>query len=94
MIIVVGPLAWALELEQPVEDHQRVAKRAGHDDRVQSGELVAHVVEPGHPAAAGEVPGVRAGVDGADRDPEAHAVDGGDVPVAEDLDERYAPVKA
>jgi hypothetical protein len=29
-----------VELEQAVEDHQRVAQRAGHDDRVQAGELV------------------------------------------------------
>ena len=60
-------VAGGLEFEQPVEDHQRVAQGAGHDDRVQSGELVAHVVQPGHPAAAGEVPRVGAGVDGADR---------------------------
>ena len=44
------------------------------------------------PAAAGEVARVGTSVDRADRHPEAHPVDGGDVPVAQGLDERDAPV--
>jgi hypothetical protein len=32
-------LTGRLQLEQAVEDHQRVAQGAGHDDRVQAGEL-------------------------------------------------------
>ncbi len=75
-------VAGRLEFEQPVEDHQRVAQGAGDDDRVQAGELVAHVVQPGHPAAGGEVAWVESGVDRADRHAETHPVDGRDVPVA------------
>jgi hypothetical protein len=75
-------LAGRGQFEQPIEDHQRVAQCAGNDDRVQAGELVGEVVQPGDPAAAGEVARVRTGVDRADRHAEAHPVDGGDVPVA------------
>jgi len=86
-MLSVGPPSPGSELQQPVEDHQRVAQRAGHDDRVQAGELVGHVVQPGHTAAASEVPRVGSGVDRGDRDLEAHPIDGRDVPVAEALDE-------
>jgi len=51
------------KLEQAVEDHQRVAQGAGHDDDVQAGELVSEVVQPGDAAATGEVARVGTGVD-------------------------------
>lgn len=44
-----------LQLKQPVQRDQRVAPGAGDDDRVQAGELVAHVVQPRHAAAGVEV---------------------------------------
>jgi len=80
--------AGRLEFEQAVEGDQRVAQGAGDDDRVQAGELVAHVVQPCHAAAGVEVARVGAGVDRADGDAEAHPVDRRDMSVAERCDER------
>jgi len=69
-------------LEQPLEDVQRVAQRAGDDDGVEAGELVGEKVEVGDPATGTEVAGVGSGVQGADGDDEAQPISGGDLSAA------------
>lgn len=73
----VGALAGVLAVDQ-VDHVQRVARGARQHTTREPDRLVVEHVQPGRAAAAPEVLGVRARVDAADRDDEAHPVDARD----------------
>jgi len=67
------------------QQHQAVAQRAGHGDGVEAGELVGNQVVPGDAPAGAEILRVGAGMHGAHRYDEAHAIGGSDLTAAPDL---------
>ncbi|MNR37526.1 hypothetical protein D3C85_1555520 [compost metagenome] len=67
------------------QQHQAVAQRAGHGDGVEAGELVGNQVVPGDTPAGAEILRIGAGMHGAHRYDEAHAIGGGDLAATPDL---------
>ena len=75
-------LKFRLLFEHYGEQDQAVAQRAGHRNRVQSGELIREQVVPRHAPERAEVLRIRTGVNGTDRNHETHPVGRGDFTAA------------
>ena len=76
----------------PSQDEQAVAQSAGHDDRVQAGELVGDEVVVRDATAGAEIFWVGSSMYGARRRGEAHAIRRSDTPRAPELHERQRGV--
>ena len=83
-------LQFGLLFEHDRQQHQAVAESTGRRDRVEPGELIGEQVVPRHAFERAEVLGIGAGMHGANRHDEAHAVRGSDFAATPRMGERDA----